>query len=110
MNPRDGLTEQGSTADVLTRLVLRRGIPFGDAYDTADPATRDLPEHDRGLIFVSYQTSIDSQFVFLQRNWANDPINPNNGGGQDAIIGQRSEPGRVRTDHDHGGQRGRPTS
>jgi Dyp-type peroxidase family len=97
VNPRDGLTEQGSTADVLTRLVLRRGIPFGDAYDTADPETRDLPEHDRGLIFVSYQTSIDSQFVFLQKNWANDSVNPNNGGGQDSIIGQRNEPGRVRT-------------
>ena len=63
----------------------------------ADPETRDLPEHDRGLIFVSYQTSIDSQFVFLQKNWANDSVNPNNGGGQDAIIGQRSEPERVRT-------------
>ena len=97
VNSRDGLTEQGSTVDALTRLVLRRGIPFGDAYDSANPDTRDLPECDRGLIFLSYQTSIDSQFVFLQKNWANDPVNPNNGGGQDAIIGQRSEPGRVRT-------------
>ena len=96
-NTRDGLTEQGSVHDMLTRLVLRRGIPFGESYDDADPATRDTPEHDRGLIFVSYQTSIDAQFVFLQKNWANDAVNPNSGGGQDGIIGQRSESGRVRT-------------
>ena len=82
---------------MLTRLVLRRGIPFGDPYDAADPSTRDLPEHDRGLMFVSYQTSIDAQFVFLQKNWANDAINPNNGGGHDGIIGERSDSGRVRT-------------
>ena len=96
-NTRDGSTDQGSVHDMLTRLVLRRGIPFGDPYDAADPSTRDLPEHDRGLMFVSYQTSIDAQFVFLQKNWANDAINPNNGGGQDGIIGQRSDAGRVRT-------------
>jgi Dyp-type peroxidase family len=97
VNPRDGITEQGNASDALTRLVLRRGIPFGDGYDTADPATRDLPEHDRGLIFVSYQTSIDSQFVFLQTKWANNVVDPNNGGGPDPIIGQRREDGRART-------------
>jgi len=79
------------------RLVLRRGIPFGEAYDIADPLTRDLPEHDRGLMFVSYQTSIESQFVFLQTKWVNNAVDPNNGGGQDPIIGQRPENGRART-------------
>lgn len=97
VNPRDAVTEQGTSVDVFTRLVLRRGIPFGDAYDSADPATRDTPEHDRGLIFVSYQTSVDAQFVFLQKNWANDSRDPNDGGGQDGIIGQRSDGGRART-------------
>ena len=101
VNTRDGLTEQGSRVDMLTRLVLRRGIPFGEAYDRSDPATRDSPDHDRGLIFVSYQTSIESQFVFLQRNWANDAVNPNNEdlgepGGHDPLIGQRSDNGRAR--------------
>ena len=97
VNPRDGTTEQGNSSDVLTRLVLRRGIPFGEAYDIADPLTRDLPEHDRGLMFVSYQTSIESQFVFLQTKWVNNAVDPNNGGGQDPIIGQRPENGRART-------------
>jgi Dyp-type peroxidase family len=102
VNSRDGLTEQGSRVDFLTRLVLRRGVPFGEAYDLADPAERDSPDHDRGLIFVSYQTSIQDQFVFLQSNWANDEVNPNiedSGlpGGQDPLIGQRSDNGRART-------------
>jgi len=91
VNPRDGITDQGNSTDVLARLVLRRGIPFGDAYDQADPATRDTPEHDRGLMFVCYLTSIERQFVFLQKNWANDSVDPNSGGGQDGIIGQRGE-------------------
>jgi Dyp-type peroxidase family len=97
VNPRDGTTDQGNSSDVLTRLVLRRGIPFGEAYDSADPVTRDRPEHDRGLMFVSYQTSIESQFVFLQTKWLNNAVDPNNGGGQDPIIGQRPENGRART-------------
>jgi len=48
-------------------------------------------------MFVSYQTSIESQFVFLQTKWVNNAVDPNNGGGQDPIIGQRSENGRART-------------
>jgi deferrochelatase/peroxidase EfeB len=97
VNPRDGITEQGNSSDVLTRLVLRRGIPFGEPYDLADPATRDGGDNDRGLIFVSYQTSIESQFVFLQTKWVNNAVDPNSGGGPDPIIGQRRENGRMRT-------------
>ena len=41
--------------------------------------------------------SIESQFVFLQTKWVNNAVDPNNGGGQDPIIGQRPENGRART-------------
>jgi Dyp-type peroxidase family len=99
MNPRDAITEQGSVADVLRRMVLRRGIPFGPPYphgldETAGAASLAPGNIDaeRGLMFVSYQTSIVDQFAFLQRAWANDVVNPNDGGGHDPIIGQSSEP------------------
>lgn len=91
VNPRDTTTEQGGSRDTLTRLVLRRGIPFGP------PAPR-FARHDgeRGLLFVAYQTSIDSQFEFLQRTWANTEDTPSPGG-HDPVIGQsRAENGRRR--------------
>ena len=37
------------------------------------------------------------QFVFVQKNWTNNSIDPNNGGGQDGIMGQRGEAPRTRT-------------
>lgn len=92
VNPRDTNTEQGNSVDVLTRLVLRRGIPFGPVYPGGleqDAATTLTDKQaQRGLVFVSYQTSIEEQFVFLQTTWANHLSNPNGAGGQDPIIGQ----------------------
>lgn len=98
VNPRDTITEQGNRQDVLTRLVLRRGIPFGpvypgdldDAADTAPLAEGEISTQ-RGLLFVSYQTSIENQFAFLQMRWANHPRDPNPEGGEDPIIGQTIE-------------------
>jgi Dyp-type peroxidase family len=51
--------------------MLRRGIPYGPgcARDQRDDA-------DRGLLFNSFMTSIENQFEFLQRRWANDPKFP----------------------------------
>jgi hypothetical protein len=92
VNPRDTITEQGNSVDVLTRLVLRRGIPFGSAcpgsLEHDDLTVRAEQDEERGLIFVSYQTSISEQFAFLQTTWANHPFNPNGAGGHDPIIGQ----------------------
>ncbi|MFL6258074.1 MAG: Dyp-type peroxidase [Thermoanaerobaculia bacterium] len=98
VNPRDTVTEQGNQHDVLTRLVLRRGIPFGPPYPGelgAGPGGATLAAGEissqRGLIFVSYQTSIENQFAFVQKNWVDDPRNPNGSGGEDPVIGQSSE-------------------
>ncbi len=92
VNPRDTTTEQGSSVDTLTRLIMRRGIPFGAAYpgglEDDRAATAADAQAERGLMFVSYQTSIEEQFAFLQTNWANDLSNPNGSGGHDPIIGQ----------------------
>ncbi len=97
VNPRDNSTEKGSPADTLTRLVLRRGIPFGEPLPDRTRPSQDPLEGNRGLMFVCYQTSIKDQFVVLNAEWANDARNPNGGGGHDPLIGQRNEgSGRTR--------------
>lgn len=77
---------------VQTHRILRRGIPYGappeDLY-RADSV-------DRGLLFLSYQTSIEGQFEFLIRNWLNNPDFKEQGSGYDPIIGQRSGDNRER--------------
>lgn len=69
--------------------ILRRGITFG----------RVEPEHGasepRGLLFNAYMASIEDQFEFLQRHWANDPEVPSKyfqkapeKDGSDPVIGK----------------------
>lgn len=89
VNPRDGVTDEQSSAKTLTHRILRRGIPYGESFDGGDPKA------DRGLLFVSYQTSIASQFEFLVTNWMNRPDRPQSGG-YDMIIGQNKS-GRSRS-------------
>lgn len=79
VNPRDDMTEEGREK-TLGKQILRRGINFGPPYI-------DAPAEERGLFFMSYQTSIREQFEFLQRNWANSHIKPNPTG-HDFVIGQ----------------------
>lgn len=89
INPRDSATDTGGANDTLTRLILRRGLPFGSPIkDTANPTPEELQE-ERGLIFLSYQASIEQQFEFLMRRWANKDNLPPPGGGPDPIIGQQ---------------------
>ena len=63
---------------------------------------RDHPETDpeqgnRGLLFVSYQTSILDQFAFLAKNWMNQRQAPEeNPGGHDLIVGKNADPGQSR--------------
>ncbi|MNJ46852.1 Dyp-type peroxidase family protein [compost metagenome] len=79
VNPRDGISEIGQEHHPR-KLMLRRGIAFGPEVD-------DTPGADRGLLFLSYQTSIVEQFKFVQVNWANATQRPT-GDGRDPIIGQ----------------------
>lgn len=89
VNPRADPIEGGGPKSALTRRILRRGIPYTDG-DT-----------DRGLVFVSYQSSIQNQFEFVSQQWANRedlPMVPPGGGisGVDAVIGQNAAAGRKR--------------
>ncbi len=92
MNPRDGR---------MDRLV-RRGIPYEDKMRLLPPDetplagnTRDfqrrvaplLPERDVGLLFMAYNSSLETQFRRFQHEWGNDPFKPRGQPGIDPIIG-----------------------
>jgi Dyp-type peroxidase family len=86
VNPRDDSVELGSPGDTLVHLIVRRGIPYGSAFPEPRHAVADGAE--RGLIFVSYQASIEQQFEFLMGNWVNGDNAPRNDGGRDAVLGR----------------------
>jgi Dyp-type peroxidase family len=65
MNPRDDMVFRDRS-----RRLLRRGVPFGPSIDSG------RPDAERGLLFNAYMASIEEQFEFLQRRWANDPQFP----------------------------------
>ncbi|MES2772765.1 MAG: Dyp-type peroxidase [Bacteroidota bacterium] len=87
VNPRDSATDLGKPSDNLIRMFLRRGIPFGAPVIGVKNPSKDLLEQERGLMFISYGSSIEDQFEFVQRRWSNIPVQPNMGG-HDPIIGQ----------------------
>jgi Dyp-type peroxidase family len=97
VNPRDGGTDLGTPADSLLRLMLRRGIPFGPHVAGVANPTRTLLQRERGLMFVAFAATIEDQFEFITRKWANSPLHPR-GGGHDPIMGQADRRGdRTRT-------------
>jgi Dyp-type peroxidase family len=97
--PRD---DTGKESEVQRHRIIRAGIPFGPEVESGETTTR----HSRGLMFVCYQTSIERQFEFIQRKYANNPDfvggKRRAGGGElvtpgfDPIVGQ-AEGGGVRT-------------
>jgi Dyp-type peroxidase family len=82
-NPRTGDFDQ-------SKRMARRGIPFGHRnVDTElDPIAQQSPEGGVGLLFMSYQASIQNQFEFIQQFWANSVNFPVAATGIDPIIGQ----------------------
>jgi Dyp-type peroxidase family len=64
--PRD---DTKNLAEVQRHRIIRAGIPFGPEVEPGETTTR----HSRGLMFVCYQTSIERQFEFIQRSYANNP-------------------------------------
>jgi Dyp-type peroxidase family len=84
-----------------THRILRRGIPFGPV----SPSSPEAPVDDgevRGLHFLAYQTSIETQFEFITRCWVNnqdfkEPFGHEAlSGGHDPVIGQNNTPGQDR--------------
>lgn len=89
VNTRDSPSDTGARSSTYERRVLRVGVPFGpsakDRYAAAKP---DDPE--RGLLFLSIQSSIEEQFEFLQARWINDDSRPKAPSGNDMVVGQNA--------------------
>lgn len=92
MNPRDSGTDMGPYQDSLIRLILRRGITFGRSLLGVANPSQELLDEERGLMFVCYAASIEEQFEFLQRRWANNPLMPTPQG-VDLLMGQSDRAG-----------------
>jgi deferrochelatase/peroxidase EfeB len=75
VNPRDLPTDKGGPDETRSFQMLRRGIPFGPAYDHTTP-NNPVNASSRGLLFLAYQRSISTQFVTLNKNWMNSAVAP----------------------------------
>ena len=100
-NPRrpEPVDEKGFTDD-LKRQMARRGITYGTRLQHPDTKEFiDKPNDGVGLLFMSYQKSIEDQFHFMQTQWANNEFFPSfkkeDKDGIDPIIGQASSPEAV---------------
>lgn len=73
-NPRgDTVREFGiDAAAERARLMVRRGMPYGERRQDAHMRFSDAPTHGVGLLFMACQASIVEQFEFAQANRAND--------------------------------------
>lgn len=92
LNPRDSGTDLGTPTDSLLRLMLRRGIPFGQPLVGVENPSSELLRQERGLMFISFGATIEDQFEFITRRWANSAVQPGLGG-HDPIMGQREKAG-----------------
>jgi Dyp-type peroxidase family len=90
VNPRDMQTNHGGADETRGFQMLRRGIPFGPAYDFDNPANP-VNRKERGLLFLAYQTSIKNQFDILNNDWMNKEKNPA-AFGFDLLVGQTRLP------------------
>lgn len=73
-------------------IMARRGVTYGER----ESGMCDRPEGGVGLLFASFQTSIENQFEFTQSTWANNPGFPSPGAapapGTDPVMGQVTTP------------------
>lgn len=91
VNVRDSSSDMGARSSTLERRILRVGIPFGKSLADRYGEVADDPEKgQRGLLFLSIQTSIEEQFEFLQARWINDESRPKMPGGNDMLVGQNA--------------------
>ena len=83
-NPR-----RKDSSDRPTPRILRRGMSYGPRYD-------DAPQAERGLMFMSYQSSIAEQYEVIQR-WLNGGNSTFIGSGMNDPISGLGRPGDPRT-------------
>lgn len=91
VNVRDSGSDMGSNDSTFNRRLLRVGIPFGKSLPDKYAQIDNDPERgNRGLLFLSIQSSIEDQFEFLMSRWVNDAARPKMPGGNDMLIGQNT--------------------
>jgi Dyp-type peroxidase family len=87
-NPRD--SRDGGLERTLGVMMARRGQTYGTRadrpWDDAPPETR--PTGGVGLLFMAFNSNLESQFEFTQQAWADNSGFPAEGTGHDPVIGQ----------------------
>lgn len=92
VNTRDSGSDMGGRDSTYIRRLLRVGVPYGRPLKNHYAKDR----HDRGLLFLSVQASIEDQFEFLVARWMGDPSRPKTPGGHDILVGQNDAAGESR--------------
>ena len=91
VSPR-GDSANGNPDDALERShrITRRGITYGTrtVEPKDDPTIDQMPTGGVGLLFMCFQASIDNQFAFMQRAWANSVGFVKPATGLDPVIAQ----------------------
>lgn len=97
VNTRDSSNDAGGTLASFNQRLLRRGLSFGPPLaDPLNPNEPDPVKGNRGLLFLSYQTSIENQFEFLNNRWMSNKFAPKSPGGDDLFVGQNGNAGEER--------------
>jgi Dyp-type peroxidase family len=97
VNTRDSANDAGGTLASFNQRLLRRGLSYGPPLlDPLNPHAPDPAHGNRGLLFLSYQTSIEDQFEFLNNRWMSNRFAPKSPGGDDLVIGQNGNAGERR--------------
>jgi Dyp-type peroxidase family len=90
------------TADERSHIMARRGMPYGQRDQVINP-DKTIDGVAVGLMFMSFQQSLEDQFEFTQQSWANNPAFVTGLGGppfppqagRDPIIGQAGGAPRI---------------
>lgn len=87
-NPRgDSQRQFGEKKDTeREHRIARRGITYDYIGRNGDMTYH--PERGVGLLFMCFQSSLENQFEFMQKNWANNNDFPRPFTGIDPVIGQ----------------------
>ena len=88
VNPRG---DTGNLEEERKHRVVRRGITYGKRLvePKDNPKLDQMPRDGVGLLFMCFQSSLENQFGFLQKNYANAPNFAKTGTGIDPVIGQK---------------------
>jgi deferrochelatase/peroxidase EfeB len=91
MNPRGGTT---NVVAERWHRIARRAITYGERAKEpkAEPTIEQLPSKNVGLLFMCFQSNIEAQFEFIQKQWANreDQLLPETG--IDPVVGKHEGP------------------